>query len=156
MSNENNLEILQTPGSVSSGWLDTAGMAASWLCAIHCLALPFVVSILPLIGLGFLLSETTERVFIGISILIAGLSLMPAYLREHRQIRALALFTGGIGLIVVSHLLFEESIVLKAIFLITGGAVITTAHLVNRRLCRDCSSCQSTESFSASSSANQL
>ncbi len=156
MSKNNNLNALHAEGSDSSGWLDTTGMAASWLCSIHCLALPFAVSALPLVGLSFLISETTERVFIGISILIAGLSLLPAYFREHRRIRALTMFTGGIGLIILSHLLFEEILMFKAIFLITGGAVITTAHLVNRRLCRDCISCQAIENLGASSPENEL
>ncbi len=152
MNENSNFEILQSAGSdSSSGWLDITGMAASWLCAVHCLALPFAVSLLPLLGLSFLLSETTERAFIGISILIAGLSLAPAYFRKHGQVRALALFSGGIGLIILSHLLFEESLIFKAIFLIAGGAVITTAHLVNRRLCRDCDLCQTTANLGASS-----
>ena len=141
MNTKDNSIALETPKG-SSAWLDFTGMAASWLCAIHCLALPFTVSILPLIGLSFLLSETTERAFIGISILIAALSLLPAYFRQHGRVRSLMLFTGGISLIITSHLLFEESIVLKAIFLIGGGALITTAHLVNRRLCRECEACQ--------------
>lgn len=133
--------VMETP-KASSAWLDKTGMAASWLCAIHCLVLPFAVSILPLIGLSFLLSETAERAFIGISILIAALSLLPAYFREHRRLRAILFFTSGICLIVISHLLFEESLVLKAIFLIAGGVLITTAHFVNRRLCRECEVCQ--------------
>lgn len=142
MNKENNLSVLRPAGD-SSAWLDTVGMAASWLCTIHCLALPLAISILPLIGLSFLLSETTERAFIGISILIAGLSLMPAYFRQHGNIRALLFFTSGISLIITSHLLFEESILFKAIFLLAGGALITTAHFVNRRLCRECNSCRS-------------
>jgi len=142
MNTENNSTILPTLEG-SSAWLDRTGMAASWLCAIHCLALPYAVSILPLVGLSFLLSETTERAFIGVSLLIAGLSLMPAYFRQHGNIRPLLIFTSGIGLIVVSHLLFDESILFKAIFLLIGGAFITTAHFVNRRLCRDCHSCRS-------------
>src|SRR5688572_29627491 len=133
MNNENNLKVLQAAGGRSIEWLDTAGIAASWLCALHCLALSFTVSLLPVFGLSFLLSETTELVFIGISILIAGLSLMPAYFREHGQIRVLLLFAGGIGLITSSHLLFEESLIFKAMILITGGVVITMAHLLNRR-----------------------
>jgi hypothetical protein len=141
MTPENNLQILQTP-QASSAWLDRTGMAASWLCALHCLALPFTVSILPLIGLSFLLGEITERAFIAISILIAGLSLLPSYFRQHRRIRSLLLFTSGISLIITSHLLFEESFVFKAAFLLAGGALITTAHFINRRLCRECDACQ--------------
>ena len=88
--------------STSGGWLDVVGAAASWTCAIHCIALPFAVSLLPLIGLSFLLSESIERIFIGISIVIAGLSLMPAYFRQHGKAGALLLFTSGIGLIIFS------------------------------------------------------
>lgn len=139
--NTEDISVMETP-KASSDWLDKTGMAASWLCAIHCLVLPFAVSILPLIGLSFLLSETTERAFIGISILIAALSLLPAYFRRHGRIRSITTFIGGISLILAAHLLFEESFVLKAIFLITGGALITTAHFVNRRLCRECEACQ--------------
>ena len=123
------------------GWLDSAGAAASWLCAIHCLALPFAVSLLPIVGLSFLLDETTERVFIVVSMTLAALSLLSAYFRQHGKIRAIAFFSAGIGLIVASHLLLEESLILKAAFLVIGAILISAAHLINRRLCRSCVAC---------------
>ncbi len=125
----------------TQSWLDPLGAAASWLCAIHCIVLPFILSFVPLVGLSFLLSETTERIFIGISILLASLTLLPAYFRQHRKLRALSLFSSGIALIFTSHLFLEESLVLKVIFLLSGAMLITGAHLVNRRLCRDCIAC---------------
>jgi hypothetical protein len=48
-----------------SSWLDATGATASWLCAVHCIVLPFAVSLLPIVGLSFLLDEKTERIFIG-------------------------------------------------------------------------------------------
>ncbi len=141
MNTENSSLAFKVPKGISA-WLDMTGFAASRLCAMHCLALPLALSILPLIGLGVLLSETTEMAFIGISILIAALSLLPAYFREHHRLRAILFFTSGICLLVISRLLFEESLVLKAVFLITGGTLLTTAHFVNRRLCRECEVCQ--------------
>ena len=122
-------------------YFDAAGVAASWLCSIHCLALPFLIGVLPIVGLSFLLEETTERVFIGISIAIAGLSLLPAYFREHGKLRSIFLATGGISLIVLTHLLFEENLTAKIVFLIVGAILISAAHLVNRRLCRECAVC---------------
>lgn len=141
MNIENDLDDL-SPAANERGWLDSAGAAASWLCAVHCLALPFTVTLLPIIGLSFLLEETTERVFIGVSITLAALSLLPAYFRQHGKIRAIAFFSAGIGLIVTSHLLFEESLILKAAFLVIGAVLISAAHLVNRRLCRECGTCR--------------
>ncbi len=46
-----------------------------------------------------------------------------------------------ISLNITSHLLFEESLVLKAAFLLTVGVLVTTADFVNRRLCRECEAC---------------
>jgi hypothetical protein len=123
------------------GWLDTTGATASWLCAVHCIVLPFTISLLPLAGLSFLLDETTERVFIGISTLVAALSLLPAYFRQHGKIRTLVLFASGISLVVASHLAFEDNLVVQIPFLVIGAILITIAHLINRRLCRACIAC---------------
>ena len=125
-------------------WLDRAGVIASWACAVHCLALPFLIGVLPLVGLTFLLSETTERVFIGVSVILAAFGLLPAYFREHGRLRAIFLAAAGIGLIVLTHFLFEENFTLKAVFLIAGAILISGAHLLNRRLCRACAVCQAT------------
>ncbi len=128
------------------GWLDLTGTAVSWICAVHCLALPFFISLLPLVGLSFLLDETVERTIIGVSILIAAASLLPAYFRQHRKIRAFVLFLAGIGLIIASHLYFEKKPVLQVPFLLAGAGLITAAHLVNRHLRRTCPRCESVES----------
>ncbi|MEK7724337.1 MAG: MerC domain-containing protein, partial [Acidobacteriota bacterium] len=52
------------------GVLDYTGAAVSWACAIHCLAMPFLITALPLFGLGFLTDETTEMIFILVSVII--------------------------------------------------------------------------------------
>ncbi len=121
--------------------LDKAGITASWLCAVHCLALPFLIGVLPLVGLSFLLDETTERIFILISVLLAALSLLPAYFREHGKIRSIILAASGVGLIVMTHFFLEENLAVKVVFLIAGAILISVAHLVNRRLCRECAVC---------------
>lgn len=138
MNSEQTLEIT---AQNKRGWLDVTGTAVSWLCLIHCVALPFFISILPLIGLSFLLEETTERVFIGISAAVAGLSLLPAYFRKHGKLHSIFLAAAGIGLILVTHLLFEENLTAKIIFLASGAILISAAHLLNRRLCRTCEIC---------------
>lgn len=122
-------------------WLDATGAAASWLCAVHCLVLPFFITLLPLVGLSFLLEESTERVFIGISAMLAVFSLLPAYFREHGKLRAILLAFAGIGLITFTHFIFEENLTAKFIFLLAGAILISAAHFINRRLCRSCSVC---------------
>jgi uncharacterized membrane protein len=123
------------------GWLDAAGAAVSWMCAVHCLLLPFVLSLAPFIGLGFLANESFEWAIIAVSILIAALSLLPAYFREHRKIRALLFFAVGFGFVMLSKLIFEDNLARQIPVIVFGAAFITAAHLVNRRLCRACSAC---------------
>lgn len=126
---------------VERGWLDITGAAASWLCAIHCLVLPFFITLLPFAGLSFLLDETTERIFIGISATLAGLSLFPDYFKHHRKLRTVIFGVSGLGLIIATHLLFDENLTLKTAFLLSGAVLISAAHLINRRLCKDCAAC---------------
>ena len=140
MNNEPQIE--STINTAERGWLDLTGATVAWLCAVHCLALPFFISLLPILGLSFLLDETTERAIIGCSILLAALSLLPAYFRQHGKIRAIVLFAAGIGLIVWSHLAFEEKLTMQIPFLLVGAISITAAHFINRRLCRACARCE--------------
>lgn len=128
--------------SNSNGYLDKTGAAVSWLCAVHCLAMPFAVSSLPILGLGFLVREEFEFVFIVLSASIASLSLLPAFFKLHRKINTLVLFVIGFGFIVFSDSLFEEYFIGRAIFLVTGAAFISFSHLLNRRLCRKCINCE--------------
>jgi hypothetical protein len=125
----------------STDFLDKTGVAVSWLCAVHCLAMPFLISFLPLIGISFLAGEGFEYIFIGISIVLAMLSLLPAYFKQHRKIRTLLLFASGICFVVLADAVFEDSLPGKILFVFVGAGCITAAHFINRRLCRNCQKC---------------
>lgn len=125
----------------SSGIMDKTGAAISWICAVHCLATPFVVSFLPLLGLSFVAGEGFEYVFIAISITVGLVSLLPAYFTQHRKFRTLLFFTSGTCLIVFADILFDDSFFGKLTFVFAGAGLITYSHLTNRRLCLGCRSC---------------
>jgi len=125
----------------SNGFWDKTGAAVSWLCAIHCLAMPFIISFLPLLGISFMAGEGVEYIIIGISIVIALLSLLPAYFKQHRKTRTLLLFVSGICFIIFADRLFEENLSGKIFFILIGASLVTSAHFINRRLCRNCQSC---------------
>ena len=124
------------------GILDYTGATVSWICAIHCLAMPFIISVLPLIGLSFLADETTEWLIILGSLILALLSLVPAFLKKHGKYQTLLLFTVGFGFIGLSHLYFEDDLSWKLPFILCGAILITSAHLLNRHYCRTCKVCQ--------------
>ncbi|HSK70185.1 MAG TPA: MerC domain-containing protein [Pyrinomonadaceae bacterium] len=125
----------------ANGLGDRVGAALSWLCAVHCLLVPVFISFFPLLGLSFLASEGLEFIFIGLSVLIASITLLPAYFSRHRRIRVLLLFISGIGFILFSDIFFEENLAGKVIFVLAGAALITFSHFLNRRFCLECRNC---------------
>lgn len=127
--------------SNSRGFLDKAGAAISWVCAVHCLLMPLVLSFVPLLGISFLAHNGFEYVFVGLSISVALLSLLPAYFRQHGKIRTLLLFISGISFVILADVVFEDILFGKLAFVVLGAGLITISHFINRRLCLDCNSC---------------
>ena len=82
--------ISSTEDSVALSKLDAIESTASLCCAVHCVALPFVITILPLLGLGFLSSEKFELGMIVFSIGLASFSLCWGH-RIHKSRNALYL-----------------------------------------------------------------
>lgn len=121
--------------------LDTTGVVVSWLCVVHCLLLPFAIALLPFAGLSVLVDEKTEWAIVAASAAVAGLSLLPAFFRRHGKVRPIVLFASGLGLLLTARIAFEGDLVAETIFLLTGAVLISASHLINRRLCRECSAC---------------
>lgn len=122
--------------------LDKAGMTVSWLCAFHCLMMPFLISMFPVIGLSLIADERIEWLLIGTSFLIGMVSLLPTYFRQHKKIRTITLFVFGIVFLILAHEMFEDKNYYQIPTLILGAIMITSAHFINRRLCLSCSVCE--------------
>lgn len=112
-------------------------MAISSACAIHCVAMPFVVGYLTYLGHGWVASESTELLLVGSAFLVAMGSLLPSYLK-HRNPAALALFALGLGLIAALHAAGLNHGAGFGIAMAVGGAMIAGAHWWNHRLCACC------------------
>lgn len=128
---------------------DKAGVVLSWVCFVHCLALPFAVASLPLSAAYFLDSEIAEYAVIGVTVLIGLTALVPSYLRYHRKLNSIFLFILGLGVILLADRLFEDSLAGKTLMLAAGASVVTVAHIINRRLCASCASCEIHHSHSS-------
>ena len=85
------------------GWSDWLGVGASILCAIHCAAMPLVIGLLPLLGLGFLAEPDFHRWMVGVCLLLAVLAFWPGW-RQHGRLvpGTLAIF----GLVIIATAAF--------------------------------------------------
>lgn len=114
--------------------LDHLGITASIACAIHCAALPLVITALPLVGLEFLANIWVEISMICLSLIVGIYSLGTAY-PKHKKLYPILILLAGFVLIGSGHFLFED---LEAVIVPLGGFTIAAAHLVNWKYSRIC------------------
>lgn len=122
-------------------FVDTTGAGLSFACAVHCLAMPLLVAVLPPLGLGFIVNESAEWVIIGpMGISIASLAWG---VRHHRSCRAFLILVVALAFIVIARTAAEGTF--EVIFHSAGGIFIAAAHLTNRHLCKTCLVCEGEE-----------
>jgi len=124
---------------------DRIGATASLLCALHCAALPFVIAILPALGLSFLADHRFERIFIACASCLALVALIRGY-RRHRVPSALYLAGLGLALLWTGAWLFDadRTLATHATLVTLGGCAVAFAHVLNLRLTHVFGACCST------------
>ncbi|EIM02045.1 hypothetical protein RHOFW104T7_15025 [Rhodanobacter thiooxydans] len=113
---------------------DRVGATASFLCAIHCALLPFVIALLPLLGLEFLADHRFERVFVLFACVLASFVLVRGY-RRHQRALPLRLAAPGLALLLLGIIYIDGSTpILHSVMVTSGGLLLAAAHFVNLRL----------------------
>lgn len=110
---------------------DLAGFSVSLLCAAHCAAFPFLLSLAPLAGLQFLAGLWAELAVISLSLMLAFYSLLKGYYQHHHRKTAALIVLAGFLLIGTGHL--AEGEWQEIVFSTLGAVLIGVAHLINRR-----------------------
>jgi hypothetical protein len=112
---------------------DRAGFFTSMLCAIHCSAVPVMISMGLLSTSTWLHNHLIDWVVIGTGILIATYSLLGDFIKKHRNVIPLALATLGFIFLFVGMI---EHHGWMLIFSVLGGLSVASAHLYNHKLSR--------------------
>jgi hypothetical protein len=126
------------PQPTSRAWqtADRLGAIASFLCAIHCAALPFVLALLPLVGLEFLADHRFERAFVVFACALALITLLNGYRRHRRPLSLLLAFPGLMLLLLGVTVAEQYTIMLHSVLVTCGGVLLASAHFINLRLDR--------------------
>jgi hypothetical protein len=121
--------------------LDKLGIWASSLCAVHCLSLPILIPLLPLVGASFFAQNWFERTILSISMIVGFWALLSGFYRYHRQLYPLYSLMLG-GLIYWNKGMFGDAY--EPFTVAIGAFLIVAAHVANLKLCKSCRSCEST------------
>lgn len=128
---------------------DKIGSVLSSLCAVHCMCMPVLIGLLPMIGLSFLGSHRFEHIACVTMILLAAACIWSGC-RIHRRWGLLVLLCAGAAVVLYTQFAGppEEKETRadwhEAIAMFVGGALIATSHLINLKLrarCH-CTQCQ--------------
>ena len=121
---------------------DLVGVTVSGLCIMHCILLPVVLLLVPVLGTyTHFLEDYTHRIFLGLVIAAAGLSFVPGY-RVHRHIWPSVIALAGISILGAvamggAHELGHDA---EPIIAGVGSCLLITAHWVNHQKCKKCTS----------------
>lgn len=118
--------------------LDKIGITATSLCALHCIMLPILLPLLPLVGLSFLADHTWEHVFLLMTAALGTVALFSGFKRYHKRLYPFYLLYLGVALYWIKHDFSED---VEALFIIGGASLIIAAHYMNIKLCESCKQC---------------
>lgn len=108
-------------------YLDVLGFSASFLCAVHCILVPLVLSFGLVGGLSWLNSPAVEWGFMLSTLFLASWSLFGSYPR-HKDRRPLLMAAIGFFIIFAVHLM--EALIGHYVAAL-GGIIIAYAHYLN-------------------------
>ena len=127
---------------VAALWIDQLGAGLSLACALHCLAAPLLLSLLPFAGVGFLAGESVETAFLGTSLVLAVGSLCWGFRIHHQRCTLLLL---GAALLLILSGRFAPEATAEVVCGVLGAGLLAGGHLLNRHLCKTCLQCQAAD-----------
>jgi len=118
---------------ISAGSLtlvDSFGVGASILCAIHCFLMPVIIGFLPIIGMQWLDGPYAHEI-LALSVVIFALAgLIPGYMKHHNR-WIVTTMTFGLSLVLFATFCTGESSELPIITI--GNLFVIAAHILNQR-----------------------
>jgi hypothetical protein len=111
--------------------LDLSAVGLSILCLIHCLALPALSLLLPVLGI-FARAEWIHVAFVLVAAPVAILAFIDLKAREPRSWRLLSVAVGGLGLMLAGATELPSPNYERSLT-VAGGLLLAGAHIVNLR-----------------------
>ncbi len=119
--------------------IDQVGIWLTSLCALHCIAIPVILPLVPLLAGSFFAEEWFERTVLLLSIVVGFVALLIGFYKYHRQLYPLYSLTMG-GFIYWQKDMFGHHF--EPLVVTTGVVLIIASHVINIRLCKACKGCE--------------
>ena len=117
--------------------LDGFGVILSGTCMLHCLALPVLVTLFPIVQGSLLEEQYFHLIMLGL-ILPTSLIALTVGCRKHKDPVTIALGATGLVTLTITALIGHElfGVLGERIVTTLGGLILASAHIQNYRCCR--------------------
>ena len=123
------------------GLADKFAVSTSTICALHCIGLPFMISVFPAVGTSFFSDEAFHILLLWAVIPLSAFGLVLGC-KRHKEYSVLRTGIFGVALLVFAALAGHDLVgeTGERVITLIGAGVIAWAHIRNYRLCRssDC------------------
>lgn len=110
---------------------DQVGFWVSLLCGIHCVAMPFVLGVMPFTNNGEMMHDTVESIVLVTTALVASYAFISGFIK-HKNIFPGMMMLVGFSIICVTVFSSAEST--EMILMPLGAIFIAFGHLKNHKL----------------------
>jgi hypothetical protein len=131
-----NRKLPPTPSARTNAHLDRVATILSVACAIECLVFPFLVGLLPLIGIEFVSNHWVETGVCVCALLLCTYNQARGF-QVHRNSRVLLLFAIAGAFLLGGHLFLPEGA--ERISSVIGAVFLVSTQYANKRLASSCS-----------------
>lgn len=123
--------------------LDRLGIALTSLCALHCILLPVLLPVLPLLGVSIFADDSFERAFLIGTLALGAVALFSGFHRYHRKLYPF--YSLALGGVIYWH---KDALgeTWEPLVITIGAILVMAAHWMNIRLCNSCQGCEGDES----------
>lgn len=108
---------------------DKVGVTTSLVCAVHCLALPLLLTSLPILGIDLVDNIAFEIFMIALAFVVGIIALIKGR-KEYDSYLPIVLFVIGIGCLILKEVFHEW----HTLLLIPAVAFILLAHYANYKM----------------------
>src|SRR5258706_3425692 len=129
------------PTDLDSSSFDRRGIVIAFLCFVHCVAGPILLSVAGLASL-ISISEKLEPLFLLGSAAMGAIALVPSYRKKHRRMSCLAMFGSGLVCLFLRHHIGWRPMVAESVGASAGVILIVGAHILNLRFTRTSRCCE--------------